>query len=84
LTGNAFLGRAWNRRSLNWLFAVLVVYAGIPFIGYLLPLYDLDNTTKRGLLKIFPLMLLFMANNQVLIGLSDRIYKWEGDNERVS
>jgi hypothetical protein len=84
LTVNAFLRRPWNGRSLNWLFAVFVVYAGIPFIGYLLPLYDLDNTTKRGLLKIFPLMLLFMANSQVLIGLSNRIYQWEGDNEKVS
>jgi hypothetical protein len=84
LTGNTFLSRQWNRRSLNWLFAVLIIYAGIPFIGYLLPLYDLNNTTKRGLFKIFPVMLLFMANSQVLISLSKRIYKWEGENEMVS
>jgi hypothetical protein len=84
LTGNTFLSRQWNRRSLNWLFAVLIIYGGIPLIGYLLPLYDLNNTTKRGLFKIFPLMLLFMANSQVLISLSKRIYKWEGENEMVS
>jgi hypothetical protein len=29
-------------------------------------------------------MLLFMANSQVLISLSKRIYKWEGENEMVS
>jgi hypothetical protein len=84
LTGNTFLSRQWNRRSLNWLFAVLIIYGGIPLIGYLLPLYDLNNTTKRGLFKIFPLMLLFMANSHVLISLSKRIYKWEGENEMVS
>jgi hypothetical protein len=47
-------------------------------------LYDLDNSTKRGLFKIFPLMLLFMANSNVLISLSKRIYKWERGSDRLS
>ncbi|MGZ3846087.1 MAG: hypothetical protein ACXVBH_08520 [Flavisolibacter sp.] len=78
LTANAFLRKPWNRRSLNWLFAVFVIFVGLPFIGYLFPLYDLDNSTKRGLFKIFPLMLLFMANSRVLISVSERISRWEG------
>ena len=74
---NAFYKNAWNKNSLNWLFAVFVIFIGLPFIGYIFPLYDLDNSTKRGLFKIFPLMLLFMANSKFLISLSDRIKKWE-------
>jgi hypothetical protein len=62
---------------LNWLTAVFIIYVGIPFIGYLFPLYDLDNSTKRGLFKIFPLMLLFMANSSFLISISEGIKKWE-------
>lgn len=59
-----------------WLYAILVVYVGLPFLGYLLPLLDLQHSTKRGLLKIFPLMLLYMANNQLLTKLSVRLSKW--------
>ena len=69
-----------NKTALNWLFAVFAVYIGLPFIAYLFPLYDLENSTKRGLFKIFPLMLMFMANSPLLISLSDRITKWEQSN----
>ena len=74
---NFFDRNVLNKASLNWLFAMLVVYFGLPFIANLFPLYDLDNSTKRGLFKIFPLMLLFMANSPVLVSLSESIEKWE-------
>jgi hypothetical protein len=74
---NVFEKKTWSGVSLSWLFAVLVVYIGIAFIGYLFPLYDLDNSTKRGLFKIFPLMLLFMGNSPLLLSLSEKIRKWE-------
>jgi len=61
----------------GWLFAVMVIYLGMPFLGYLLPLLDLDNSTKRGLFKMFPLMLLFIANTSLLKDLSASIRKWE-------
>jgi hypothetical protein len=67
----------WDTRSLNWLYGVLVIYLGLPFIGYLFPLYDMDHSTKRGLFKIFPLMLLYMANSRLLIFTSQRIRDWE-------
>lgn len=59
-----------------WLYAVLVVYIGLPVLGYLLPLVDLQHSTKRGLLKMFPLMLLYLAHNQLLAKLSVRLSKW--------
>ena len=61
----------------NWLYAVLVIYIGFPLLGYLLPLLDLNNSTKRGLFKIFPLMLLYLANNSLLVSWSQKILKWE-------
>ncbi|WP_207512995.1 hypothetical protein [Longitalea luteola] len=69
--------RKLNTTTRNWLYAVLVIYIGFPLLGYLLPLLDLDNSTKRGLFKIFPLMLLYMAHNSLLVSWSQRIAKWE-------
>jgi hypothetical protein len=60
-----------------WLYSILIVYLGLAFLGYLLPLLDLYNSTKRGLFKMFPLMLLYMGNNGFLIALSERIKRWE-------
>jgi hypothetical protein len=74
---DAFRRNSWNPASLNWLWAVFIIYIGISFLGFLFPLYDLDHSTKRGLLKIFPLMLLYMANSGFLISISDDIKKWE-------
>ena len=73
----------WDTGSLNWLYGVLVVYAGLPFIAFLFPLFDLDHSTKRGLFKIFPLMLLYMGNSRFLKWVSERIRLWENSG-RVS
>jgi hypothetical protein len=69
--------RNFNLQGRNWLYAILVIYIGLPLLGFLLPLMDIDNSTKRGLFKIFPLMLLYMANNKMLTTLSARITAWE-------
>ena len=69
--------RKFNSTARNWLYAVLVIYLGYPLLGYLLPLLDLNNSTKRGLFKLFPLMLLYMGNNALLINWSKRITQWE-------
>lgn len=61
----------------RWLWPVIVVYFGMALLGFLLPLLDLDNSTKRGLFKIFPLMLLYMGNSSVLKHLSAKIKNWE-------
>ncbi|MBS1687262.1 MAG: hypothetical protein JSS96_00955 [Bacteroidetes bacterium] len=59
------------------LYGILVVYLGMPFLGYLIPWVDLMNTTKRGLYKMFPLMLLYMRNSGLLQMLSNNIRNWE-------
>jgi len=70
-----------TRRFNSWakiaLYGILTVYIGLAFLGYLLPLVDLPNTTKRGFFKALPLMLLYMANSGLLQRLSGKIRKWE-------
>lgn len=69
--------RKLNSAARNCLFAVLVIYLGLPLLGHILPLLDIDNTTKRGFLKMFPLMLLYLSHSTFLLSLSERIRKWE-------
>jgi hypothetical protein len=69
--------RRFTRTARNWLYAIGVIFAGLGLLGFLLPLFDLFNTTKRGLFKIVPLMVMYMANSQLLIRLSARISQWE-------
>jgi hypothetical protein len=72
--------RLFNRASLIALYGIAVVYFGLAFIGYLLPLADLENTTKRGLFKLLPIILLYMSNSGMLIYISGRISGWEYSN----
>jgi hypothetical protein len=69
--------RKVNQESRNYLFGIAVVYFGLPLLGYLIPLVDLLNTTKRGLFKMFPFMLMVLANNGLLQRLSLALRNWE-------
>ena len=69
--------RKFNRESRILLYGILVVYLGLPLLGYLIPLVDLTNTTKRGLFKMLPLILLYMSNSNSLQYLSSRITAWQ-------
>jgi hypothetical protein len=79
--GLFLLDLVWKRRfdkeTIISLYGILVVYFGLPFLGYILPLVDLMNTTKRGLFKLLPLMFLYICNSGALIQLSAIIKKWE-------
>lgn len=69
--------RKFNRESVIALYGILVVLVGLPLLGHFLPLVDLQNTTKRGLFKMFPLILLYLANSSTLQSLSGLVVKWE-------
>ena len=69
--------RKFSRESLMLLYGIAVVYFGLAFLGYLIPLVDVMNTTKRGLFKAIPFMLLYIANSASLSKLSAFIKKWE-------
>lgn len=77
LIADIFYSKGINKVARDWLYAVFVIYAGLALLGFILPLLDIDNSTKRGLFKIFPLMLLYMASSGLLTSISERIKKWE-------
>ena len=69
--------RKFTTEGVTMLFGIGIVYIGLAFIGYLLPLADLLHTTKRGLFKLFPLILMYYRNSPSLLKLTDVINKWE-------
>jgi len=74
--------RRFFREGRNWLYAVGVIFVCLGLLGFLLPLFDLWNTTKRGLMKIIPLMLFYMANSEILARLSGWITRWQSGESR--
>jgi hypothetical protein len=83
VTGLLFLAegifvRRYSREARNWLYAILVLYLGVGALGFALPMMNLNETTKRSLFKLLPLAVLYLANNELLIRLSQRISRWEG------
>jgi hypothetical protein len=81
--GEAIFIRRFNRNARNWLYAFVALYLGIGALGWLLPLFDLNDTTKRALFKMLPVALLYLANNELLIRLSRAITNWENAPARV-
>jgi hypothetical protein len=69
--------RRFNKEARNWLYAVFVLYLGIGALGWALPLFNLNETTKRALFKLLPLIILYLANNGLLVRLSEAITRWE-------
>ncbi|MDO6435537.1 glycosyltransferase family 39 protein [Flavitalea sp. BT771] len=69
--------RRFTRAARNWLYAIGIVFAGLGLLEFLLPLFELAYAAKRGLFKIIPLMVMYLANSQLLIRLSARISQWE-------
>ena len=69
--------RRFSRDARNWLYAIFSILIGLGLLGYLLPLFNLMETTKRGMFKLLPLMLLYMANSEWLLRLSTWISRWE-------
>jgi hypothetical protein len=72
-----FFRKKFNTEARVMLYAIAVVYIGLPFMAYLIPWIDLTNTTKRGLYKMFPPMLIYMRSSGLLVTISEVIKKWE-------
>lgn len=69
--------RRLTRAGRNWLYAIVVVFGGLGLLGHLLPLFSLTDSTKRGLMKVAPMMVFYMCNNQLIVRLSHWIRRWE-------
>jgi hypothetical protein len=75
--------RRFSKEALIALYGVAVVYVGLPILGYLLPLADLTNTTKRSFFKALPMMLFYMSNSGIVHKISNLIKNWEYPQERA-
>ncbi len=73
--------RKFNKEAITMLYGILVVYIGLAFIGYLLPLADLLHTTKRGMFKLLPLILIYYRSSPSLVKLSGIITNWENGRQ---
>lgn len=69
--------RRFNREARNWLYALAALYLGLGALGWLLPVIDLNDTTKRALFKMLPVGIAYLANNELLLRLSRNISRWE-------
>lgn len=69
--------RKFNKTARNWLYAIVVLYLALGALGFALPMFNLLETTKRALFKMMPLILFYLANNELLIRLSRRMSGWE-------
>lgn len=77
LLAEIIIKRRLTRNARNYLYAILVVYITFPTLNHILPGLTIENSVKRGFFKLFPLMLLYMANSSLLIDLSNRLTQWE-------
>ena len=69
--------RRFSKEARNWLYAIAVLYLGLGILGWLLPMMNLLETTKRALFKLIPLFVLYIANNGWVTRLSTRMSRWE-------
>ncbi len=73
----ALFVRRFNRDARNWLYALAALYLGLGALGWLLPMMNLNETTKRAMFKMLPVAILYLANNELLLRLSRAITRWE-------
>lgn len=78
-----FYRRSFNKEGLIALYGVLIVYFAMPLLGALIPWFDVRNTTKRGLFKLFALAVFYMRNSGLLLMLSSRLYHYEQGNGNI-
>ena len=69
--------RRFSRDARLWLYALLVLYLGLGILGWVLPLINLNETTKRAMFKMLPMCIFYLANNSLLIRLSQAVSRWE-------
>ncbi len=72
-----FFRKNSSREKIIAIYGICVVYIGLAALSYVFPLVDLMHTIKRGLFKMFPLMLLYFRNSGILLKLTDIINNWE-------
>lgn len=73
---DAIFFRTFNKQAKFMLYCIGIIYFGLPILAYITPWFNI-TTAKRGLFKMFPSMILYMANSAMVMRLSQAIKKFE-------
>jgi len=65
-----------NKEAIFMLVGIAIIYFGMPLMGYFTKWFNI-TTAKRGIFKMFPLIILYMCNSPLLLKLSDAIKSFE-------
>jgi len=84
LLADLVLIRKFNKEARMALYGIAVVYFGLALLGYLLPLFDVMNTTKRGLFKVLPLILMYYTNSGLITRISDFLKEREARSKQAA
>ena len=73
---DAIFFRRFSREGIFMLICIAVVYFGMPLLAYFTHWFNM-TTAKRGIFKMFPLMVMYMRNSGFLLYLSKAITSFE-------
>lgn len=73
IIGELVMYKRFTPNGTYWLSMLLITYFGIGLIGYLLPLADLENTTKRSLFKVIPILVMCISSSKIVYVLSQKL-----------
>jgi len=65
-----------SKEAIFMLVGIAIIYFGMPLMGYFTKWFNI-TTAKRGLFKLFPLVIMYMCNSPLLLKLSDAIKRFE-------
>lgn len=65
-----------SKEAIFMLVGIAIIYFGMPLMGYFTKWFNI-TTAKRGLFKLFPLVIMYMCNSPLLIKLSEAIKAFE-------
>ena len=68
--------RKITKEGRYFLYGIAVIYFGMPLLTYLTDWFNI-TTAKRGLFKMFPLMLLYISHSGIITRLSQAITAFE-------
>lgn len=71
LVADMIFTRKLSKEGALALWGVAVVYLGLALLSHLIPSHTIQNSAKRGLFKLLPLAILYMANSGLLQKLSE-------------
>jgi len=76
------LFRKYNKEALWALYSIAVIYFGMALLGAIIPLVDLLNTTKRGMFKALPLIIIYYANSPMFQRIAAALTNFELPREK--